>query len=272
VSGSVVKGGRRLWRPDWTWRLRQSSCLVLVIWFGGLIPLFLVAAIFVGEGAAGAVFGAWVLSLVLFVSVVSVLDGRQKREWSRIADQRGWKVSSSAPELAGRWMFPPFSRAIDPDVVDVTTGRHRGRAFRTGMFRYSLGRTRPGFCFIELAIDRPLPPMQVAPESLTGLLAPGIRPLDLHLENADFNNRYRLVRGEPSLVHAVLNPRVMEAMLTVQPFGFVAHGEHFLLLAPGYRRPRTVLDQLDVGCDLLDLMPEHVWDAGADWRRQGSVT
>lgn len=266
MTGSPGSGRRGLWRPDWTWRVRQASCAILVVWFAGVVVLGAVAAVVKNKTGGFALLG-WFLVLMLIGLVISVLDGRLRREWRRTAEQRGWTVVAAAPELAGRWRFAPFDASPNPEVLEVTSGQHRGRAFRTGMFWYRVGKTRIGFSFTELETGRALPPMQVAPESLTGLLAPGLRPLDLHLENADFNARYRLVRGEPRLVHAVLNPRVMESMLSVQPFGFVAHGEHFLLLGPGYRRARTVLDQLDAGCDLLELVPEHVWDAGADWRR-----
>lgn len=267
VRGRVPK----IWRPDWTWRLRQASCALFVVWFGGVIPLAVVSAL-IDRRLVGWVIGIWFLVLLTFVAVMSLIASRLSREWHRVAASRGWQMVPSAPELVERWPFRPFAVGAKTEVVDVVIGRHRDRDFYAGLFQYVLDGTRLGFCFVDIEISRPLPPMQIAPESLTGLVAPSVRPMDLHLENAEFNRRFRLVRGQRDLVHAVLNPRAMQVMLTVQPFGFVTHGDRFVLLTPGYKRPQTVIEQLDAACDVIELIPEHVWDEGASWRWDDSVT
>jgi hypothetical protein len=261
----------KIWRPDWTWRIRQASCLLFVVWFGGVVPLAGIAFL-IDRKLVGWVVGGWFLTLLVFVIVMAWLDTRLTREWHRVAARRGWKMVQSWPELAERWPFRPFDIGAEVEVIDVATGTHRDRVFYAGLFRYLVGGTRLGFCFVDIQIDRPLPPMQIAPESLTGLVAPSLRPMDLHLENEEFNRRFRLYRGQRDLVHAVLNPRAMQAMLTVQPFGFVTHGDRFVLLTPGYKRPQTVIEQLDIGIDVIELIPEHIWDEGASWRWDDPVT
>lgn len=251
--------GLRFWRPDWTWRLRRLTCGLLIAWFVSVIPLCLIAAILYGETAVAVVFGCWIAVLVLFAAGMRLLDVRLRRRWRRVAEQRGWTVRASDPDLARRWPFPPFSGHSGTEVLHVTEGSHRGRRFRTGLFRYRIGQQWFGFCFIDLEIDRPLPPMLVSTELLVNRVAPGLLPMDLHLESGVFNDRFRILRGDRDTVHSVLNPRAMEAMLSVQPFGWVSHGERFVLLAPDYRRPETILGQLDAGCDLIELIPAHVW-------------
>jgi hypothetical protein len=34
---------------------------------------------------------------------------------------------------------------------------------------------------------------------------------------------------------------------------------------PAYRKSGIALAQLDAACDLLDLIPENVWQAGEQW-------
>ena len=262
MSSSERTGVRPVWQPGGTWRFRQVSCLVLVLWLGlGLVGIPVVVAVFAPDAALWA-FPLWLLGLVAFPLTINFFAGKLRRAWLQEVAKRGWAFAPKAPELQARWPFMPFSADPEPEIVDVTSGVHRGRRFWLGQYRFGLGKQKVGFDFIDLEIDRPLPPMQIAPESLTGLVAPGLRPLDLHLESAEFNDRYRLVRGEPATAHAVLHPRVMAAMLAVQPFGFVTQGERFVALMPGYRKPETILAQLDAASDILDLMPEHVWRAG----------
>lgn len=231
------------------------------LWIGGSVPVGLLLIVFAPD-AMGWAWTVWLLGMFAFPMTLHFFDTRLRRAWRPEVARRGWTFAPTAPELQARWPFMPFTADPEPEIVDVTSGVHRGRRFWLGRFRFGPGKHKIAFDFIDLEIDRPLPAMQIAPESLTGLVAPGLRPLDLHLESAEFNERYRLVRGEPAIAHAVLHPRVMAAMLAVQPFGFVTHGNRFVALMQCYRKPATILAQLDAACDILELMPEHVWQAG----------
>ncbi|MFC0628749.1 hypothetical protein [Kribbella deserti] len=247
------------------------SCLIAVLWIGvGLVVALLL--MYIERGLGLLALGIWFVGLVAFPVTIGLIDKRLQTAWRAEVTRRGWFFAPQAPELQARWPFMPFSADPEPEIVDVTSGVHRGRRFWLGRFRFGLGDTKVAFDFIDLEIQRPLPPMQVAPESLTGLVAPGIRPLDLHLESAEFNARYRLVRGEPAVVHAVLHPRVMAVLLGVQPFGFVTERDRFVAVMPSFRTPETILAQLDAACEIIELMPEHIWRAGESWVTAQAVT
>lgn len=234
---------------------------MLALWIGLALPASILLIAFAPDAMVWAL-AVWLLGLIAFPKTLHFFDTRLRRAWRQVAAGRGWTFAPKAPELQARWPFMPFTADPEPEIVDVTSGVHRGRRFWLGRFRFGPGKHKIAFDFIDLEIERPLPSMQIAPESLTGLVAPGLRPADLHLESAEFNDRYRLVHGEPSVVHAVLHPRVMAVLLAVQPFGFVTHGDRFVALMPSFRKPETILAQLDAACDILDLMPEHIWRAG----------
>lgn len=186
-----------MWQPGGTWRFRQVSCLVLVVWIGIGLPAAILVGVFAPDGAVW-VLPVWLLGLIAFPLTIDLFDKRLRRAWRPEVARRGWTFAPTAPELKARWPFMPFTADPEPEIVDVTSGVHRGRRFWLGRFRFGVGDTKVAFDFIDLEIDRPLPAMQIAPESLTGLVAPGLRPLDLHLESAEFNDRYRLDRGEPA--------------------------------------------------------------------------
>lgn len=252
--------GPRL-RPDWAWQLRQGSALVYLIWFAVAVPLVVVGLLMEPRWVGWFVLG-WFLVLLLFTLATRLVDGRQRKSWADAAGQLGWRTNAAGPELLERWPFPPFT---DPDsgVVDVTTGRHRGREFWTGRFHHKVRRRELGFDFVDLQVDRPLPPLQVLPASLAPVAAASLLPLQLTIDGLP--GRYCLFNGREDHAQAVLHPGAVEALAQVPAFGFSCEGRRFVAILPAYRDATTALAQLDAACDLLDLMPEQLWREGEQW-------
>jgi hypothetical protein len=253
--------GPRL-RPDWAWQLRQGSALVYVIWFAIAVPLVLVGLVLEPRWVGWFVLG-WFLVLVIFTLAMRLADGRQRKSWADTAGQLGWRTNASGPELVERWPFPPFSTDPKATVVDVTTGRHRGREFWTGRFRHKVRRRELGFDFVDVQVDRPLPPLQVLPASLAPVAAASLLSLTLDVDGLP--GHYRLFNGREDHAQAVLHPRAVEALAQVPPFGFSCEGRRFVAILPAYRDSATALAQLDAVCDLVDLMPEQIWREGEQW-------
>ncbi|MGW6281204.1 hypothetical protein [Kribbella sp. NPDC055071] len=266
APGAARVVGPRL-RPDWAWQLRQGSALVYVIWFVVAVPLAVVGLLLEPRWVGWFVLG-WFLVLLLFTLTMRLQDSWQRRAWRDAVGQLGWRVKAAGPELLERWPFPPFS--IDPAaaVVDVTTGRHRGREFWTGRFRHKVRRRELGFDFLDLQVDRPLPPLQVLPAALAPVAAASLLPLKLEVDGLPAH--YRLFNGREDHAQAVLHPRAVEALAQVPPFGFSCEGRRFVAILPAYRDATTALAQLDAACDLLDLMPEQLWREGEQWAAQHS--
>jgi hypothetical protein len=114
-------------------------------------------------------------------------------------------------------------------------------------------------------VDRPLPPLQVLPHSLAPLAAPGGLSLPLDLTEPGLADSYGLFHGREEFALAVLHPRTLEVLRQVPPFGFACEGRRFVAVLPSYRKPVSALAQLDAACDLLDLVPENIWQAGEQW-------
>ncbi|WBQ06386.1 hypothetical protein [Kribbella sp. CA-293567] len=249
-------------RPDWVWQLRQGSALVYVLWFAIAVPLAIIGLLLEPRWVGWLVLG-WFLVLVLCTVAARLADRRLRRAWAAAAEQLGWELDVAGPTVLERWPFPPFSADPEAEVFDVTTGRHRGRELLTGCFRHRVGRRQLGFDFLDLAVDRPLPPLQILPSSLAPAAAASLLPIKLVVEGLP--SAYQLFNGREDLALQVLHPRAVEALAQVPPFGFSCEGRRFVVILPAYRDTGTALAQLDAACDLLDLMPEHVWRAGEQW-------
>jgi hypothetical protein len=249
-------------RPDWVWQLRQGSALVFVVWFAVAIPLVIVGLL-VEPRWVGWLMLVWFLALVVFTLAMRLSDSKLRRSWAEAAEQLGWQVDVTDARVLDRWPFPPFSTDPGAEVFDVTVGRHRGRELLTGRFRHKVGRRQLGFDFLDLAVDRPLPPLQVLPAQLAPVAAASLLPIKLPI--AGLPGPYQLFNGREDLAGEVLHPRAVEVLAQVPPFGFSCEGRRFVVILPAYRDTGTALAQLDAACDLLDLMPEHVWQAGEQW-------
>ena len=253
--------GPRL-RPDLAWQLRRGSALVYLIWFAVAIPLVVVGLLLEPRWVGWLMLG-WFLVLILFTVSMRIADGRLRKSWADAATQMGWRIKATEPELQEHWPFPPFSTDPSAEVTEVTTGRHRGREFWTGRFRHKVGRRELGFDFLDLQVDRPLPPLQVLPASLAKVAAASLLPLRMTVDGLP--GRYCLFNGREDHAQAVLHPGAAEALAQVPAFGFSCEGRRFVAILPAYRDATTALAQLDAACDLLDLMPEQLWREGEQW-------
>ena len=245
--------GPRL-RPDLAWQVHQGAAIVYVVWFAVAVPLA-VAGLLLEPRWVGWMVLAWFLVLLGFTLALRIADGRRRRQWAEAAGQLGWRVSATEADLLDRWPFPPFDADPEAEVADVTSGRHRGREFWTGRFRHKVGRRELGFDFLDLHVERPLPPLQVLPASLAPVAAASLLPLQLTVDGLP--GRYCLFNGREDHAQAVLHPGAVEALAQVPAFGFSCEGRRFVAILPAYRDATTALAQLDAACDLLDLMPEQ---------------
>ncbi|QNE19011.1 hypothetical protein F1D05_15185 [Kribbella qitaiheensis] len=249
-------------RPDWAWQLRQGSALVFVVWFAVAVPLVLFGLLVEPRWVGWMVMG-WFAVLVVFTLAMRWSELRLRRAWEDVVEQMGWHFSAVEAGVLDRWPFPPFDADPRAEAVDVTSGRHRGREFWSGRFRHQVRRRKLGFDFLDLEVDRPLPPLQVLPVSLAPVAAASLLPIKLTVEGSA--EGYRVFNGREDLALQALNPRAVEALGQVPPFGFSCEGRRFVAILPAFRDAGTALAHLDAACDLLDLMPEHVWQAGEQW-------
>ena len=249
-------------RPALVWQLRQGSTLVYLLWFAVAVPLAIAGLLLEPRWVGWMVLG-WFLVLIGFTLGSRFAEARERQAWSDVIRQLGWQFSASDPAVLERWPFPPFDADPAAEAFDITTGRHRGRQLTTGRFQHRVRRRRLGFDFLDLEVERPLPPMQVLPSSLAPVAAASLLPLPLHIP--ELAEDYCLFNGREDLALEVLHPQALEALAQVPPFGFSCEGRRFVAVLPAYRNSGTALAQLDAACDLLDLMPEHIWQAGEQW-------
>jgi hypothetical protein len=166
--------------------------------------------------------------VLLLILTGPVLMVRERLRMRRLATARGWTYLKRADEWESRWRYDPFgagtSRRVGP-AVHGAIGSGRGSAFSYRYTTRSGDETTRHYAFVvTVSLPGPLPYLRVGPESLRGAVTPGLAAPDVDTENETFNRRFRVLAGDHAFAHAVLAPRVIEALLRVEPFTWQIDG------------------------------------------------
>ncbi|GAA1580786.1 hypothetical protein GCM10009804_41740 [Kribbella hippodromi] len=211
----------------------------MIATFALLIPLLLLAFVF------------GVVALVL-------RNGRRQRAWQQ----------ARAAQLAslGCYLVPP-----DPwleqvagsvfraggEVTEAWAGSYHGRNMYLFDYRYvtSNGKTQSTHLrnLVALYLPVALPPLMVTQE--TGRIFKG---RDLELENAEFNDRFRVDCDDDRYGSAVMHPRMMECVLYNPGLQWLISGNAFVTWGEGNFDVPDVHARLEAMTRLIDLIPPFV--------------
>lgn len=224
------------WRPSARWYGREVSTRILS---GALFSLIILqfGAQFTGHttplhwllhGDRMLVYLAVVAGLALLAFLGGGIGAvRERIVLRRLARQPGWSYDRRADGLDERWTHPPF-HGRDTRVGPLAQGPVDGAWCRIFGYHYTTGSgdnsTRHRTRVITVELPGRLPIFSIGPESLRGAIVPGLAKLDVDTENETFNRRYRVLAGDPPFAHAVLTPRVIEALLRIEPLSWHIDG------------------------------------------------
>ncbi|ONI72350.1 hypothetical protein BWI15_20125 [Kribbella sp. ALI-6-A] len=106
--------------------------------------------------------------------------------------------------------------------------------------------------FVGRPLERELPALEVRPGR-------GLTRSDLSLESAEFNRSYDVIGEDARYLMAMLQPRVMQALLDSNPIGLVVDGDALV----AYTERRLDVGTLTRGMTLIarlnGLIPQHVY-------------
>ncbi|RRS00236.1 hypothetical protein [Glycomyces terrestris] len=215
-------------------------------------PFTLLLTVAVGGLCLGGV-------VVGFVFLVKASVDGQKRRMHRLsvwAIERGLHYQRSDRSLRALSRRSPFLESRRPDCLDVFRGVHRGRhmvAF-TWQYRYQSGDDTREWRAQVTAVDLPAarPFLEVRPG----------RAGDLKFEAQAFNDRFRVESPSPRFASDVIDPRMIEWLLTdprAHRSRWRIEGRWLLTWREGPLDLEAILPTADFLIDLRARIPEHVW-------------
>jgi hypothetical protein len=208
--------------------------------------------------AAGVIGVAWYLSH---------LKHKQKiAEFTAYAARRGWRYTEKDQSLVERFRGQPFGTGQSRRAQHVLRGRHRDRDASAFEYSYTVSRGDNNsetyrFTVVVLATPAPRPMLEVTKEGLGRKLLGFVGVRDLQLESDEFNETFHVRTDDEKFAYDILNPKMMEWMLSGPaldlPFRF--EGTHLLVWLREEFQMSTVDSLLDFASDVLDRTPSFVW-------------
>lgn len=206
--------------------------------------------------------GGVVLVLLVLIGFRAVSsDGRKTVSWW--AADNGFRYTQGTLKLLAHFRHAPFDRGTGQDLHDVLSGEIAGRPALITLFSWFRLPTgdgpsglHSGICSAAvLELPAPVPELVVTKEKGLGR--------DLQLESEEFNDAFRITGTHDRFSYDVLNPRVMEWLLTKRDYAFRLGGSTLTVWRDGQLNGTMALGELrDVAATLFGMIPGFVYTAG----------
>jgi hypothetical protein len=230
-----------------------------VSWLLAAVPVVLLYAIIANSVDVPAWIPITFFGLIGVTGVPVALSGPSgERAMRRRAAQLGlhYEVSGTRADMQGFTRSPFVGSARS--VSHVMRGTWRDRGART--FLYGAGGAGGGFHVCVVAMPGQLPTIELVPRGLRGHEAPS--GSDIEMESMDFNARWRVMCTDLKYAHAVLHPRMIQRLLEpgADFAAITIEGASMFAAYPNSGKAKaTIPTEFDLLCDLIDLVPPHVW-------------
>jgi hypothetical protein len=216
-----------------------------------------------------------VVGAVLWWAARAVAHDERKHSVSWWSARNGFRYTTGTPQLLGHLRGAPFDRGTSRDVQDLLTGQLAGRPAMLLQFSWyhlpsgsqseSTGTSgiRSGICAAAvIELPGPVPDLFVRRETT----ADRARGRDLQLESEQFNAAFRITGTVDKFSYDVLNPRVMQWLLTdprARRFSFRLAGPMLVVWQEQQVDGALQLGELaDFAATLFGMVPDFVYRDG----------
>jgi hypothetical protein len=209
----------------------------------------------------------WIVGGVVLVLLVLIgvrgLSSDSHKTISWWAARNGFRYTRGTSKLLAHFKHLPFDRGTGRDPHDVLSGEIAGRPaliMQFSWFRLPTGDgpsgLHSGICSAAvLELPAPVPELLVDKEKGLGR--------DLQLESEEFNAAFRITGTHDRFSYDVLNPRVMEWLLTKPGYAFRLGGPTLAVWRDEQVRGAMELAELrDFAATLFGMIPSFVYTAG----------
>ena len=104
-----------------------------------------------------------------------------------------------------------------------------------------------------------MPGLRVGPEGFFSGIARMVGVHDIEFESEDFNRAYKVQAGDRKFASDVINPQMMEFLMSGNAPGFTIIDSDLVWVDRGRLEPTTIEPTLDYLTGVLAHVPDFVW-------------
>lgn len=228
-----------------------------------------------GDGVPGALLpvllGLAVVVVLAFAVLGWVAERRRREALFAWSVDRAWSFAPGDPRLVDLLPGAPFGRGHSRQVRTVLRGRWGSREALALDYRYKQTsgsgkdrRTRTyDHAVVALHLPVPLPRVHVGPESVFDRVLQAFGADDIEIESHDFNRRYRVEARDRRAAVAILHPRLVELLTSVEPAewrsDFSSEGPVLVSWWSGALEPAALQHRLVLLDRIVASVPDWLW-------------
>ncbi|HEY8302537.1 MAG TPA: DUF3137 domain-containing protein [Jatrophihabitans sp.] len=214
--------------------------------------------------------------VVLFVLFVAVLiavgaysTSRRRKKFAAWAAANGYRYEQSNDAYARLPWGAPWGQGHSRRALDILTGTHSGRQVCCFTYRYdeesgsgdNRSDTTYNFAVYWTKLPKQLGELNVGREGFGAKIARAIGFHDIELESEQFNRTFNVHADNPRFAYDVLNPQMMQWLLTVDAPGFRIYGGDLVLVERNMLRLENIAPRLDYLDQVIAQIPDFIWRA-----------
>jgi hypothetical protein len=235
-------------------------------------------------------FGGIVTLVAMAVGLLflygATVRNRRARAMAPTAEAHGLRYSAGDLYGSTQVAFPLF-RAGDGRIVENVMSREGANGLEVRVFDYAYydehrdenGRLHKRWDLFNCAMARHngvWPVVHISKERVLDKVAQSLGLPDIELESEEFNRLFRVQCADARFATALVDPRMMEFLLTTEgKLSFETKGRWLLVIAPRLDTPKEMVGLLGVADEFLRRIPNVVWELypeGADTDRGVATT
>lgn len=215
--------------------------------------------------------GAFAGMVVLVALVGSILERDRREALTSAATRHGWTYAARDDSWTSLFTGSPFGEGFDRTATNLLSGTYDGRPFVAFDYCYStdsslsdspdhrsdLSLEHP-FSVVAIDIGATFPHLQVTPEGLVGRISRRLGDQDIELESEEFNRAFTVTCPDRRLASDVLNPRMMQLLLTTPDLAWQLQGRYLLAVRSGHHTEAQIETTLACVTAIVEAVPRFV--------------
>lgn len=187
------------------------------------------------------------------------------------AEEHGWQFYPANQSLLQDWDIALFQDGTARKIrncLTTTVVSASGAPRQAVSFEYEyclkISKTSRTFFSHVIALQLPgrLPGLTISPEGPRAAAAKVFGGQDIDFESEQFNARWRVTGSNRQFAHAVINPQMMEYLLTGGPQGmtYVIAEDNLIMYRTGHQYLPDIEPLVTHLRGVLDRIPAHLWN------------